>query len=210
MFEMFAQVDTTIDRSRGGLGMGLTLVKRIVEMHGGSVEAASDGPGRGTAFTIRLPATDPARTPSPDATAEAPPGRDPPADRAATSGTRRRLLLVDDNLETVAALQRLFSMKGYEVETAHDGLAAIALAERFEPHMAVLDIGLPGASGYEVAAALRARWDGRSLLLIALSGYGQQKDRDRSKEAGFDHHLLKPVNFRSVLELLETGVPEAG
>ena len=244
VFEMFAQVDTTIDRSRGGLGMGLTLVKRIVEMHGGGVEAASDGPGRGTVFTLRLPVTT-RRPVAPDVDAIAAgalvargrsgadgsegraPGDDgdgkgeadgpggaavpaPAPSRPAGAVAGRRLMLVDDNLETVAALQKLFVMKGYEVRTAHDGLAAIELAESFEPHMAVLDIGLPGASGYEVAAALRKRWAGSPLLLIALSGYGQQKDRDRSKEAGFDHHLLKPVNFRSVLDLLEREAPAAG
>ena len=247
VFEMFAQVDTTIDRSRGGLGMGLTLVKRIVEMHGGGVEAASDGPGRGTVFTLRLPVTT-RRPVAPDVDAiaagalvargrsgadgskERAPGDDgdgkggadgpdgaaapapvpaPARSRPAGAVAGRRLMLVDDNLETVAALQKLFVMKGYEVRTAHDGLAAIELAGSFDPHMAVLDIGLPGASGYEVAAALRKRWAGSPLLLIALSGYGQQKDRDRSKEAGFDHHLLKPVNFRSVLDLLEREAPAA-
>ena len=228
VFEMFAQVDTTIDRSRGGLGMGLTLVKRIVEMHGGSVEAASDGPGRGTVFTLRLPVTT-RRPVAPDvdaiaagalvargrsgdgagAAGAAAPVPAPAPSRPVGAVAGRRLMLVDDNLETVAALQKLFVMKGYEVRTAHDGLAAIELAGSFEPHMAVLDIGLPGASGYEVAAALRKRWAGRPLLLIALSGYGQQKDRDRSKEAGFDHHLLKPVNFRSVLDLLEREAPAA-
>ena len=226
VFEMFAQVDATIDRSRGGLGMGLTLVKRIVEMHGGVVEAESDGPGCGTRFTLRLPlagagasaGAELAHRPdepsarrdggSADAAGARARGRpDASGAGAPERPANRRLMLVDDNLETVAALEKLFAMKGYEVRTAHDGPAALALAEAFDPHMAVLDIGLPGASGYEVAATLRERRAGRPLLLIALSGYGQQKDRDRSREAGFDHHLLKPVNFRSVLELLQGYAP---
>lgn len=265
VFEMFSQVNTTIDRSRGGLGMGLTLVKRIVEMHGGTVEAVSAGAGHGTEFSLWLPVTDeaPRQAPVADVRAavrsghaarlplqgaggagtaetratrgasaagrapsslEAPPSEPKGVARsgAASAGASvpvpgdpvhepandaSRLMLVDDNLETVAALQKLFVMKGYEVRTAHDGIAAVELAEAFRPRMAVLDIGLPGASGYEVAASLRTLYADEPLLLIALSGYGQQKDRDRSKEAGFDHHLLKPVNFRAVLELLETGAP---
>ncbi len=238
VFEMFSQVDTTLDRSLGGLGMGLTLVKRIVEMHGGSVEAHSDGPGRGTEFTLLLPVTDEApvavpasdlraavrtgpaaRLPLQDADERAPAPDGPPrtvlprrADRARrgpepAADNPVRLMLVDDNLETVAALEKLFVLKGYEVRTAHDGLSAIELARTFRPSMAVLDIGLPGASGYEVAEALRELYADDPLLLIALSGYGQQKDRERAKRAGFDHHLLKPVNFRAVFELIRAGVP---
>lgn len=204
VFELFAQVETTIDRTLGGLGMGLTLVRRIAEMHGGTISATSRGAGLGSAFTLSLPATDraPPRPASPDATAATASRVD--AAKAGASVERRRLMLVDDNVETVSALQKLFLMKGYEVETANDGLAAIALAESFRPDMAVLDIGLPGANGYEVAEALRRQYAGEPLLLIALSGYGQQKDRDRSSEAGFDHHLLKPVNFKAIIDLLQS------
>ena len=229
VFELFAQVDTTIDRSLGGLGMGLTLVRRIVEMHDGSVAARSDGPDRGTRFVIRLPtvaapASDVRESaahgeppplplaPPPDAgsrptAADRERGRSPPSPPTPTevSSDKRRLMLVDDNAETVSALQKLFSLKGYEVRTALDGLDALDLAEEFDPHAAVLDIGLPGASGYEVAAALRERYGERPLLLVALSGYGQEEDRLRAREAGFDHHLLKPANFRTIAELLSTG-----
>ena len=234
VFELFSQVDTTIDRSLGGLGMGLTLVRRIVEMHGGSVAAESEGPGRGTRFVIRLPATPSACLTSAESRAEATPGAKAPLarehegvpdtdtggdsgsgpggvapvdDGAGGGGTEetvtRRLMLVDDNVETVSALQKLFTLKGYEVRTAHDGLDALSLAERFEPHAAVLDIGLPGASGYEVASALRERYGRRPLVLVALSGYGQRQDRERAREAGFDHHLLKPANFRTIAALIE-------
>jgi len=234
VFELFAQVDTTIDRSLGGLGMGLTLVRRIIEMHDGSVRAESDGPGRGTRFVVCLPRVDdvPGSTASPASagsaessvtTAFEPHDESEPTnaaaivsagvasasassetldDEAADAGVRR-LMLVDDNVETVSALQKLFSLKGYEVRTAHDGLDALSLAEQFSPHAAVLDIGLPGASGYEVASRLRERYMSRPLLLVALSGYGQQQDRDRAREAGFDHHLLKPANFRVIAALLE-------
>jgi len=196
VFELFAQVDTTIDRTLGGLGMGLTLVKRIAEMHGGSISAESRGAGKGSTFTLVLPARLASERDLPPAPAIAPARTVPPSDR-------QRLLLVDDNLETISALQKLFLMKGYEVETANDGLSAIALAETYRPQMAVLDIGLPGANGYEVAEALREQYAGEPLLLIALSGYGQQKDRDRSREAGFDHHLLKPANFKAIIDLLQ-------
>ena len=260
VFELFSQVETTIDRSLGGLGMGLTLVRRIVEMHGGSVTALSDGVDRGTRFVVSLPAALERRTPERAASAdgafargrasaatalrsaadvtsgnvaseptlalgtstggvrtdrgEGEPGTDgrtgDEADRPADTKANgeapppRRLMLVDDNIETVTALQKLFGMKGYEVRVAHDGLAAISLAETFEPEAAVLDIGLPGANGYEVASALRERYGERSLLLVALSGYGQEDDRARSREAGFDHHLLKPASFRALMDLVAT------
>ena len=225
VFELFAQVDTTIDRSLGGLGMGLTLVRRIVEMHDGRVAAHSEGPDRGTRFVIRLPIVaapasdehesvayrEPIPLPPVPSREEGPrpvvagggggPASNGGSETEAASG-KRRLMLVDDNVETVSALQKLFSMKGYDVRTAHDGLDALSLAEEFDPHAAVLDIGLPGASGYEVANALRERYGARPLLLVALSGYGQEEDRLRAREAGFDHHLLKPANFRTIAELL--------
>jgi len=195
VFVLFSQVDTTIDRTLGGLGMGLTLVRRIAEMHEGTITADSAGSDRGSTFILSLPAVPaPADEPAPSAAGRA---------RGAPSADRQRLLLVDDNIETVSALQKLFLMKGYEVRTAHDGLAAIALAQSYRPQMAVLDIGLPGANGFEVAEALRKLYADEPLLLIALSGYGQQKDRDRSKLAGFDHHLLKPANFRAIIDLLQ-------
>lgn len=199
VFELFSQVDTTIDRALGGLGMGLTLAKRIVQLHGGSVLAESEGRDQGARMTFFLPATLERR--QFDRSAQ----RVEAAPNPGATPVGHRLMLVDDNVETVTALSRLFTMKGYEVETAHDGLAALELADRFQPDMAVLDIGLPGANGYEIASTLRQRYAGAPLLLVALSGYGQQKDRDRSREAGFDHHLLKPANFQAILEVLRTG-----
>jgi len=197
VFVLFSQVDTTIDRTLGGLGMGLTLVRRIAEMHEGTIVAESAGADRGSTFTLSLPAS-----PAPSR-ADRPASSTVKRPRSAPAADRQRLLLVDDNIETISALQKLFLMKGYEVQTAHDGLAAIALAESYRPQMAVLDIGLPGANGFEVAEALRKLYGEEPLLLIALSGYGQQKDRDRSRLAGFDHHLLKPANFRAIIGLLQ-------
>lgn len=191
VFDLFVQGATTIDRGRGGLGMGLTLVKKIVELHGGIVTAHSDGVGQGSEFEVRLKAQ------------EAPPIVAASEQAPIKQVNGERLLLVDDNLETVGALAKLFLRLGYNVRIGHDGLDAIQLAKEFKPRLAVLDIGLPGASGYEVARALREQYQGEPLLLIALSGYGQQQDRERSQEAGFDHHILKPANFRSIAKLIE-------
>ncbi len=191
MFELFAQGERSIARSEGGLGIGLTIVKKLVEMHGGVVKASSGGPGRGSEFVVDLPA---AMSP-----AQAGPGRSPGAD-----GPRRgsRILVVDDNVDTARGMSRLLKLLGNEVETVHDGLVVIEKARRFRPEYVLLDIGLPGIDGYEVAARLRAEECCRETVIIAVTGYGQDEDRRRSKDAGFNHHLVKPVDFDALSSLI--------
>jgi CheY-like chemotaxis protein/anti-sigma regulatory factor (Ser/Thr protein kinase) len=192
IFDLFTQADRSLDRSQGGLGIGLSLARSIVEMHGGQVEAASAGLGQGSEFTVRLPLL-----------AEATPqsGRES-ATRTGSAATPRRyrILVVDDNVDSAESMAFLLKFSGHEVQIAHDGPSAIETALLFLPQVLLLDIGLPGMSGYEVARRLRERPEMRNAALLALTGYGQEEDRRRSKEAGFDHHLVKPVDPK----LLET------
>jgi two-component system CheB/CheR fusion protein len=187
-------VDRTLDRAQGGLGIGLTLVHRLVSKHGGSVTAHSDGLGAGSEFVIRLPTI-----PTP-ATA----GRSP--DRNGTNGAARRLtmLLVDDNVDGAESLATLLRLVGHEVRVAHDGPAGIEAAAGWRPDVVVLDIGLPGMSGYEVARHLRTRPETQDAVLVAATGYGRDEDRKRSREAGFDHHLVKPVDLATLRPLLDS------
>ena len=193
MFELFAQADRSLARSEGGLGIGLTLVQSLTEMHGGTITATSAGKNQGSEFTIRLPAADPARLaetkvakPNPS-TAEAP---------------QLRILVVDDNQDTARGMARLLKLAGHEVQVAHDGWAALDAARDFAPEAVLLDIGLPGLDGYEVATRLRDDPACSDALLIAASGYGEDQARDRSRRAGFDHHLTKPIDFDTILGLL--------
>jgi two-component system CheB/CheR fusion protein len=195
-FEPFAQADTSLDRADGGLGIGLTLVRSLVDLHGGAVTAESEGAGRGSVLTVRLPAA--------AAAVEAAPGRRAPVPEAAGA---RRVLVVDDNVDTAESLAMLLGMDGYDVCTAHSGPAAIDAARRFAPQAVVLDIGLPGMDGYTVARALRADVTFAGCRLIAVSGYGQDEDRRRAREAGFDEHLVKPVEPDALRALL--GPPAA-
>ncbi len=196
IFEIFVQVDRSLSRSRGGLGIGLTLVKKIVEMHDGTVTAFSDGAGRGSEFVVRLPAR------SADTTASGASGSSRPAAASA------RVLVVDDNEDSAASLAMLLEMVGHEVRTAHDGEEALAAAEDFRPDVAFLDIGLPRMNGHEVAERIRRQPWGKDMTLIALTGWGQDSDRLRSKEAGFDRHLVKPVDPTVLLELLGSNTRE--
>ena len=191
IFDMFVQVDLSLGRSRGGLGIGLTLVKRLVAMHGGSVSAASDGSGRGSRFEVRLPIApalgDPAETRPSAAPAPVP---------------NRRVLVVDDNHDAADLLALSLSRSGHEVRVAYDGEQALETAEAFRPDLVLLDIGMPRLDGIEVCRRIRARDWGAKTCVVALSGWGQEKDRRETRAAGFDEHLIKPVDapaLRSVL-----------
>ena len=202
MFELFAQGDRSLARSEGGLGIGLTVVKKLVELHGGTIQARSEGTGHGSEFTIRLPAAArPGRSTPPDSSHPAPLA--PPVAVLAPAEPRKaRILVVDDNVDTARGMTRLLKLIGHTTATAHSGPEAIEVARRHRPEVVLLDIGLPGMSGYEVAAALRREESCRDALIIAVSGYGQDEDRRRSREAGFDHHLIKPLDHDALLELL--------
>jgi CheY-like chemotaxis protein len=189
IFNMFNQVDRSPERAQGGLGIGLTLVRRLSEMHGGSVHARSDGPGKGSEFIVRLPAL-----------AQAPQTRKSQAPAAAAAAMRRRVLIVDDNRDAADALAMLLRHTGHEAFVAYDGTAAFTAAETHRPDVILLDIGLPGMSGHDVCRQLREQPWGRSIRMIALTGWGQEEDRRKSTEAGFDGHLVKPVDIAAVLE----------
>jgi CheY-like chemotaxis protein len=194
IFDLFTQADHSIDRSEGGLGIGLTLVKRLVEMHGGTVTAASDGPGKGSEFTIELPRVA-------DAVEERPapqPGSRP----WEHTPTALRVLVVDDNLDTATGMAKLLGASGYRVTTAHDGPTALDVAWAERPDVILIDIGLPGMDGYRVTQELRKDEGCKDAVIIAISGYGQDQDRRRSRQAGIDHHLVKPVDYDALLSLL--------
>lgn len=191
IFGLFTQVDTTLDRSAGGLGLGLTLVKRLVEMHGGQVTAFSEGPGRGSEFTLHFPRFHPHA---------APPAELPAPEPVMTAVRSLRVLVVDDNVDASQTLSDLLEIWGHETRVAFDGHGALAVAAEFGPDVVLLDIGLPGLDGYEVARRLRS-FRAPSPILVAVTGYGQEEDQRRAAEAGFRHHLTKPVE-PSVLERL--------
>jgi signal transduction histidine kinase/CheY-like chemotaxis protein len=192
VFGLFAQVGRPQERAGGGLGIGLSLVKSLTEMHGGRVEAHSAGPGRGSEFVVRWP------LPAEEAPEGAPaPAAGPPATERAV-----RALLVDDNADAADTLALLLRLWGHEVTVAHDGPAALRAAEAQRPEVCLLDIGLPGMDGYELARRLRARPGLARAVLVALTGWGQEEDRRRAREAGFDHHLVKPVELSALRELL--------
>jgi PAS domain S-box-containing protein len=195
VFDLFTQVDQSLARSQGGLGIGLTLVKQLVELHGGTIDAQSE-PGRGSAFTVRLPALPAA----PEAGHPAP----TPADLA---GRGRPLLIVDDNADTARLTGRLLAAQGFRVRLVHDGHAALEAARAFAPEVVLLDIGLPGLDGYEVARRLRQDEALKDTLLIAVSGYGDAPSRARGREAGFDHHLVKPIDFDELGRILADAFP---
>jgi signal transduction histidine kinase len=197
VFDLFSQAGILDGRSRGGLGIGLALVKRLVEMHGGNVSVFSPGEGQGTEFVIQLPAAMP-QVWTPPTAVEAAAAQQLEAARARVADgqrVRRRMLLVDDNQDALMSLANLLGLDGHEVRTAKDGFQALEAAPEFQPEVAVLDIGMPGMDGYELARRIRAQAWGRNILLVALTGWGQEGDRRRSKEAGFDSHWVKPLDI---------------
>ncbi len=192
VFEMFTQVGRKRDRAQGGLGIGLALVRRLVELHGGSVSAYSEGTGRGSTFTVRLPLAQPKAAPVPQAA-------QPEANGVAAAF---RVLVVDDNVDAAESLATLLEFGGHATRVAHDGDQAVAAARDFRPDVVFLDIGMPGKDGYAVARELRSDPLTRNAMLVALTGWGAQEDRARSKQAGFDHHLTKPAELPSVEALM--------
>ncbi len=195
IFDMFSQVDRSIERTTGGLGIGLALVKGLVEMHGGTVTAESAGVGRGSTFTVRLPALEL----HPEEMTEELPRGEPSANGP---GPGRRILVVDDNRDSARSMARVLKLLGNEVRMAHDGVTAVAVAEEFRPEVILMDVGMPRLNGYEATRRIREQLWGRSPTIIALTGWGQEGDRTLSKEAGCDAHLVKPVDIRDLEELL--------
>jgi signal transduction histidine kinase/CheY-like chemotaxis protein len=200
IFDIFTQGDRSLERAQGGLGIGLSIVRGVVELHGGSVAAHSDGPGRGSKLTVRLPVLAPARE---IRTAEG--NREPLAAPA-----RYRILVADDNEDSVESLALLLTLRGSEVRTARDGCEAVEAAAVFGPDIVLLDIGMPRLNGYEAARRIREQGRGERMVLIALTGWGQDEDRQRSTAAGFDFHLVKPVDFAALEQLLASLEVPAG
>lgn len=190
IFEMFAQMEAGLPRSQGGLGIGLALARRLLALHGGSVQAFSEGPGRGSEFVVRLPL------------AAHPREHGPRIPREEVPAPSRRIVIADDNTDTAASLAALLQLAGHETYTAHDGMEALRTAERLHPDVVLLDIQMPLLDGYEVCRRIRQRPWGKSVTLIAVTGLGQPQDRLRSREAGFDEHLTKPPDYGEITRLL--------
>jgi CheY-like chemotaxis protein len=195
IFEPFVQADRVLHQSQGGLGIGLTLVRRLVEMHGGSVTVHSEGPGKGSEFTVRLPALSPRQSKRGPRAADEVSG-------PVGAAPQRRILVVDDNVDAAESLAMLLRMEGHDVRVAHDGPTALAAVEADPPDLVFLDIGMPVMNGYDVAQQIRQQPGLEKLVLVAMTGWGQEEDRRRSKEAGFDHHLVKPAEPESLRQLL--------
>jgi CheY-like chemotaxis protein/two-component sensor histidine kinase len=198
IFDLFVQVDTSPEFSGSGLGLGLTLVKNLVELHGGTVEGRSAGEGKGSEFIVRLPVA--AQTPD---SVTAPDGIEP------NTQSHRRILIVDDNVDSAASMAMLLELSGYETSMAHDGLEGLAAAERLRPDIMLLDLGLPNLNGYETARRIREQPWGKSVVLIAVTGWNQDSARRQSREAGFDEHLVKPVDHAMLLKVLARTSPSS-
>ncbi len=200
IFEMFGQVESAMDRSQDGLGIGLSLAQALVEMHGGTISAHSDGPGCGTEFTVTLPL-------SAHGTADL---AAPPPDTVIQAGGRRRVLVVDDNRDGCDSLAALLRMNGFAVETVYDGVEAIARARQWRPEVVLLDIGLPTLSGYDVCRSIRGQDGGEGVLIFALTGWGSEADLARTRQAGFDAHFVKPIDIGALAGLMPLTRAEVG
>jgi CheY-like chemotaxis protein len=190
IFDMFSQVDRSLERSTGGLGIGLALVKGLVELHGGTVLAASAGPGRGSTFTVRLPvvtqtADDPLAAPG-----------------VGRPRLARKILIADDNRDAATTMATMLELLGDDVRVAHDGVEAVALAAAFRPAIVLMDIGMPRLNGHDATRRIREQPWGRALKIVALTGWGQDSDRVQSRDAGCDGHLIKPVSLQALEQLL--------
>jgi CheY-like chemotaxis protein/two-component sensor histidine kinase len=192
VFDMFRQENPALERSQGGLGIGLSLAKGLVEAMGGRIEVRSDGPGKGSQFTVCLPVAD-------DSASERPHPAEPVA---VASLDKRRVLVADDVKDSADSLAMMLKLLGHEVHTAYDGKEAVAAAQSYRPDVAVLDLGMPKLNGYEVCRHIREQEWGKRICLIALSGWGQDEDRRRTEAAGFDHHLVKPVEVAALMRLI--------
>ena len=196
ILDLFHQVDSSLDRSHGGIGIGLTLVRHLIDMHGGKVLARSEGLGKGSEFIVRLPMLQPARKAA---------DRPKPSEKSAAIAGSRRVLVVDDNVDAAEMLAALLNLYGHQVCTAHDGPDALRMAREHLPDVILLDIGLPGLNGYQVASQLRTEPEFAETLLIAVTGFGQAQDQERSRQAGFDIHLVKPVQPQVIRDVLQNG-----
>jgi CheY-like chemotaxis protein len=192
IFEMFSQVDRSLDKSQGGLGIGLALVKRLVELHGGTVEARSEGVGKGAELLLQLPIVVDAPAPR---VADAQPGN--------ASRGPLRILVVDDNVDGADLLAQMLEAMGNQTRVAYDGEQALAAVGEFRPDVVLLDLGLPKLNGYDVCRQIRAQDCARNVVVIAQTGWGQSEDRQRTRDAGFDHHLVKPIDPRALRALLD-------
>jgi CheY-like chemotaxis protein len=190
VFDMFSQLAPALERSQGGLGIGLALVRGLAELHGGTVAASSSGPGSGSEFVIRLPLSKATPEQADSAPAEVP------------RSAGLRVAIVDDNADAADSLAMVLELEGHEVRTAGDGIAGLELVGEFAPHVVILDIGLPRLNGYEVARRIRLDHRDAGMLLIAVTGWGQQQDKQAAEEAGFDHHFTKPVDPRELQRVL--------
>ena len=201
IFELFTQGERSLDRSQGGLGIGLCLVQQLVELHGGTIEAHSVL-GQGSEFVVRLPLI---QTAMPASTPPALVADQPSPEKAAGC----RVLVVDDNVDAAQSLGMLLEMTGHEIRLAYDGPTALQAAIDYQPDVVLLDIGLPGLDGYQVAQRIRQQDKLKGIVLVALTGYGQESDQQHSQEAGFNHHLVKPADFNEIENILATVMQKA-
>jgi CheY-like chemotaxis protein len=194
IFDLFVQGERALDRAQGGLGIGLTIVKALVVLHGGTVTVRSEGPGHGSVFTVHLPSS------------SRPGEARRPALPSAPASARRRILIIEDNEDARVMLRTQLALDGHDIHEAADGYAGIDKATAVVPDVVLVDVGLPGLDGYEVARRIRAERNGQAVRLVAITGYGQPEDRSRALEAGFDVHLTKPVSPEQLAEVLAESV----